>query len=314
MALKKLPKGLWIVMLTPFNQNGSIDYDLLRQLTEFYIDSGSAGLFVNCLSSEMYHLSPEERLSLTRSVVEIADGQIPVVSTGTFGGDIDTQAEYMKKVWSTGVSAVIVITSNITRRAESDDTLLSRLQSLAQKVEDIPLGIYECPNPYKRLVSPKIMKWISKSNRFLYHKDTSCDLNNISAKLNVIDELTNLRFYNANTTTALDSLRLGVDGLSPISANFYPELYIYLLRNFDNKKKLGEVKYLQQMLTLMDAVTHNNTYPLAAKIFLNKRGLPIETKVRIDPQILNYEEMEFLENLFEVFKRVSNELKIDLTL
>ncbi|MEX1014860.1 MAG: dihydrodipicolinate synthase family protein, partial [Candidatus Paceibacterota bacterium] len=127
-------------MLTPFNQNGSIDYDLLRQLTEFYIDSGSAGLFVNCLSSEMYHLSPEERLSLTRSVVEIADGQIPVVSTGTFGGDIDTQAEYMKKVCSTCVSAVIVFTSNITRRAESDDTVLSRLQSLAQKVEDIPLG------------------------------------------------------------------------------------------------------------------------------------------------------------------------------
>jgi 4-hydroxy-tetrahydrodipicolinate synthase len=54
-------KGFIPVMLTPFKNNGAIDYDALTKLTEFYLEAGAAGLFANCLSSEMYELEPDER-------------------------------------------------------------------------------------------------------------------------------------------------------------------------------------------------------------------------------------------------------------
>ena len=48
-----LPKGVWPVMLTPFTQDGAIDWDGVDAITNWYIDSGVAGLFAVCLSSEM---------------------------------------------------------------------------------------------------------------------------------------------------------------------------------------------------------------------------------------------------------------------
>ena len=55
-------KGFIPVMLTPFSSNGSIDYAALTQLTEVYLQAGAAGLFANCLSSEMFELTDIERL------------------------------------------------------------------------------------------------------------------------------------------------------------------------------------------------------------------------------------------------------------
>ena len=58
--MNRLPKGLYPVMLTPFNDDYSIDINALEELTEFYIKAGAEGLFANCLSSEMFQLTSEE--------------------------------------------------------------------------------------------------------------------------------------------------------------------------------------------------------------------------------------------------------------
>ena len=64
-----LPKGFIPVMLTPFLESGEIDYEGLKLLTELYMRAGSAGLFANCLSSEMYELTEDERLAITKPLL-----------------------------------------------------------------------------------------------------------------------------------------------------------------------------------------------------------------------------------------------------
>jgi 4-hydroxy-tetrahydrodipicolinate synthase len=78
---------VWPVMLTPFQANNEIDYDGLKQLTEFYIATGSTGLFANCLSSEMFQLTDVERIKITKEVVDKVNGRQGVVATGIFGYD-----------------------------------------------------------------------------------------------------------------------------------------------------------------------------------------------------------------------------------
>lgn len=82
--MKKLPKGLWPVMLTPIKEDNTVDYDCLEKLTEFYLSSGAAGLFANCLSSEMFQLTADERVEVTKRVVRTVNGRVPVISTGFF--------------------------------------------------------------------------------------------------------------------------------------------------------------------------------------------------------------------------------------
>src|SRR5687767_9718689 len=66
------------VMITPFQQNGKIDLNGLSKLIDFYLAAGVKGLFANCLSSEMYHLDKEERLTLTQHVVRHVKKVVPV--------------------------------------------------------------------------------------------------------------------------------------------------------------------------------------------------------------------------------------------
>ena len=305
---KKLPGGLWPVMLTPFTSNKSIDFKALDVLTDFYLENGANGLFANCLSSEMYNLSREERLALVEAVIKRVDGRAPVVATGTFGGEVKQQAEFVREIHDLGCAAVVVIGSQLVEQNEPDETLQAKLDQLMELTGSVPLGLYECPEPYKRLLSPELMHHLAKSNRFLYHKDTSCDLQQMIPKIQAA-EGSNLSFFNANTPTGLDSMKAGADGLSPISANFYPELYAYLCQHWNDAGKSSEIDYLENLLVLMDAVTRIN-YPMSAKTFLKMRGLPIEPVLRIPGRVMNYEETVMLKNMMKMYEEAKERLGI----
>ncbi len=300
-----LPRGLYPVMLTPFEASGSIDWSALDALVDWYLASGAAGLFAVCLSSEMYDLTPDERLALARRVVDRSRGAAPVVATGTFGGPLEEQAEFTKRMAGTGVAAVVIIPSQLVSPQEGDPLLAERLQRLADLTDPVPLGLYECPSPYKRLLSPELMGWAGRSGRFLYHKDTTCEPAGIHAKLNALRGST-LGLFNAHTPTALDALQHGAAGVSPIAANYYPELFAWLCRRHTGQG--DEAREMQRMLTLMEGVA-SRRYPVTAKLYLQQRcRLPITTRCRIPTEPLAYDDLALLGALWETAERLRRAL------
>ncbi len=305
-----LPKGLWPVVLTPFTDRNEVDVPALEQLTEFYIASGSAGLFANCLSSEMFQLTDEERIVVTKTVVDTAKGKVPVIATGSFGTDMAQSAKFIKKIYDTGVAAVVVSTSQPCDEMASDDTFKDQMETLIEKTDDIPLGLYECPVPYKRLITPALMKWLAQTNRFLFHKDTSCDIVEIKKKLEAAKG-TSLGFYNAHIPTGIDSVIAGASGLAPISANLYPELLSYLLNALEKEGKSEKLEKLNLSLDLMDTIIHNN-YPYTAKLFLIERGIKMNSYCRTPRARMTIQELKKVETIMNVFKNLSAELDIDI--
>lgn len=308
--MKLLNKGLWPVMLTPINEYNEVDIKGLEQLTEFYIQAGCDGLFANCLSSEMFQLTNEERFKISKTVVNKVAGRIPVITTGSFGENNKSTTEFIKRLYDIGVEGVVISTSQPCSEFESDDAFKIKMDDLIKRTGEIPLGLYECPLPYKRLLSPETLKWLSDFNRFIYHKDTSCDLNQIEKKIKAI-EGTSLGLYNAHVPTGLDSLAMGARGLSPIAANFYPELFSYLLKNWNVKEKQKEIKVLNENLDMMDTIIHNN-YPFSAKLFLQKRGMDIKPYTRIPRTSNTKHDLNKVEVILQIFHRISKELNIDI--
>ena len=99
------------------------------------------------------------------------------------------------------VDAVILITNRLAKEEESDEVWLANLQALLDKLpSQVPLGFYECPYPYKRVLSPKVTRWCAESGRFFFLKDTCCDIQQIKEKLDICRD-SNLKLYNANTST-----------------------------------------------------------------------------------------------------------------
>ena len=299
-------------MLTPFTATNHVDISGLERLTALYLDAGSNGMFANCLSSEMYQLTDEERLLITQTVVKCCRDKVPVVATGTFSRQLSTNAEFIKRIYDTGVQAVILISSMLVEPDENEEVLKWRLEQLLELTADIPLGVYECPIPYKRLLSPALMTWMAETGRFVYHKDTSCNSPAIYRKADAVKD-TGFGLYNADTTTALDSLDAGFRGISPISGNFYPEPYSYLLREYWANGRTDELNQLHALLTMMDRVTHNY-YPYAAKVFLQRRGLKIETNTRIPAETLPNVDQLRLKALMDSFKALAEMYSIPLVL
>ncbi len=310
--MENTQKGFIPVMLTPFKDNGSIDFDTLTRLTEIYLEAGAKGLFANCLSSEMFELTDEERIDVIKHVIKVAGGSVPVVATGTFGGPIDKQADFVNKVHDTGTDAVILITSLLAGENESDEVFNERVFQLLKLTGNVPVGFYECPVPYKRLISPEQLSDFVATGRVIYHKDTSLDIEQIKQKLK-LTEGSSFGLYDAYMVHAVESLKAGSAGLSCIQGNYFPELIVWLCDNFDKPELQAEVNQVQQFLIDNMDVMHN-VYPVVSKYFLQKRGLNISTFTRRKVGAFTQAVSGQIETLFNDFNRLNQGLEIRLAI
>jgi 4-hydroxy-tetrahydrodipicolinate synthase len=277
-STSSLPQGFIPVMVTPFLESGQIDYSTLAQLVELYLEAGSAGLFANCLSSEMYELSEQERLDLTKFVVDRVAGRVPVVATGTFGGPLEEQAQFVKRIYETGIDAVIVITSLIVEENESDAVFLANAHKLIELTDNIPLGFYECPVPYKRVISSEILADLLPTGRVVYHKDTCLDDVEVAKRINV-GKSYKFGLYDAYMVNAFSSLRAGAAGLSAIQGNMFPELVVWICDHYNDEASNEDAARVQKFFVdCMDLV--HTAYPTIAKYALQKRGLSMSLYTR----------------------------------
>ena len=261
--------GVWPVMLTPFDTDREIDWSSLKKLIDWYIAAGVHGLFANCQSSEMFFLTQSESLKLTRFVLDHVAGRVPVVASGHTASAISEQIDQLGAMAETGVDSVIMISNRFAMQSESDDVVLENLKKITATLpEKVGLGIYECPYPYKRLLSDAVVSWCAQSGRYTFIKDTCCDLEQIKRRLHLIKG-SRLHIANANGQTLLPSLQAGCHGYSGVMANFHPELYVWLCENWQSEPQKAQVVF--DYLSTASLAEHLD-YPICAKDYQYQIG------------------------------------------
>ena len=269
--------NIYPTMVTPYTDMGKIDFKGLEAMIQWYMKNQVDGLFAVCQSSEMFFLTLEERLQLARFVKETAAGKLPVIASGHISDSFKEQVRELNLMAETGVNAVVMITNRLALKEESDDIWRKNLEKLLKYIpEDVRLGLYECPYPYKRVISPLSLKWCADTSRFSFLKDTSCSIENMTQKMEAIKG-SGLKIYNANTATLLESLKLGISGYSGIMSNFHPDLYVWLMRNWRDKHEAA--KRLINFLSIASQI-ERQLYPVNAKYYLSLEGIDINISCR----------------------------------
>jgi 4-hydroxy-tetrahydrodipicolinate synthase len=258
----------------------------------------------------MYSISEDERLELTRHIVRQVRGRVPIVATGSFGLTIEDKAEFTKKIYDTGIDAVILITGHYANVEDSDDILLRNFDKMFRLTDGIPLGLYECPAPYKRILSTEVFKQLLSTDRLVYHKDTSIELERVKAKIEVAQNYNRFEFYDAHTPNAMYSLQMGAKGMSSISGNFYPEILVWMCNHATDPACQEDVKWLQGELSRVDPLIHV-AYPMSAKYFLRKRGLPVRTISRAVAMELTPQQKQTLDEIHSSFLGWCERLQIE---
>jgi 4-hydroxy-tetrahydrodipicolinate synthase len=262
-------EGIIPVMLTPFTDQGEIDYPGLERLIEWYLDKGADALLAIAQSSEMQFLTLAERAALAHFVVKQVAGRVPVVVSGHISDDPFSQLEELMAAAKTGADGIVLVTNHLDPKGAGTKTLRGNLNWLMERLpSDLPLGLYECPSPYRRLLTDEELKLCIDSGRFVLLKDVSCDLATVKQRV-AFAEGSPLAIINANAAIAYDAMRAGARGFAGVFTNFHPDLYQWLRTSGPRHPDLAEEI---NTFLVVAAVSELLGYPALAKMYHQRIG------------------------------------------
>lgn len=275
--IKTIPDGVYPTMVTPFTDDNKVDYDGVLKILEWYSKNGVDGIFAICQSSEIFFLSFVERLELLKFIMKNLPKGMSVVASGHTADDLDTQIYEANAFIAEGIDAYVFIANRFAKQDEGDDVFLRNYEKMVSSIPEIGLGVYECPYPYKRLMSPEVLRQCALDGRLKFLKDTCCRIEEIKAKLKAVEGL-GLKIYNANSATLLESLEAGCSGFSGVMGNFHPEIYSWLCNNY--KTEPEKAKQVQAFLAFA-SLAECQYYPVNAKYHLGLCGVDIGYNARV---------------------------------
>jgi 4-hydroxy-tetrahydrodipicolinate synthase len=291
-------KGIWPVLITPYKEDLSIDLEAYKQLLLWQMDAGIGGLYANCLSSEMFELTEQERLILIAAAVEVADGKIPVAATGNFGKTTKNHIDFCKKVADAGADIVML---TVPPSIQNDEDLEKYYFEIANET-NMPLGIYECPFPRKYHLGLDLIKKLADSGRFYAYKETQCEFDKMLKIIELTSD-TNFAYLQANIPFMADSLKAGAAGSMNIVSNWLPDLTVEVAnRALSNHPALD---HLNAKLCGMELALRS-IHPTGTKYLLGKRGLPIQPFTRYAKKLSQEEakSLDLVANLWFQEERV----------
>ncbi len=262
-------QGIIPVMLTPFTEADAIDYSGLENLIEWYIANGADALFAVAQSSEMQALSLDERVALARFVVRKAAGRVPVIASGHVSESRDDHVTELTSIAATGVDGLVLVTNRFDPKGQGGAVFMDNLRGLLDALPaDLPLGLYECPAPFRRLLSDDELAFCAESGRFAILKDVSCDLETVKRRV-VLTKNSALAIVNANAAIAFDAIRCGSAGFTGVFTNFHPDLYKWLLTDSSRHPALADDLAVYLALA---AMAEPMGYPKLAKLYHQRLG------------------------------------------
>ncbi len=301
--------GCWPTMITPFTDANTVDFKAVEQLTNWYIDRGSDGIFAVCQSSEMFFLSASEKLDIARAVVDAAAGRIKVIASGHTADDHNQQIDELAAMAETGVDAVVLVANRLAKEDEGSDVFMRNAQDIFDQLPAVTFGLYECPYPYLRLLDDQFLAWAAAEEKLVFLKDVSCSLEIEKRRVELVKG-TKLALFNANTATLLDSWIAGYHGYNGVMANFHIDIYKWLYEHYTEDAALA--RRVSDFLTVT-AVAEARAYPVNAKYHLDQTEIPMSLLTRSKPvSLLNENARHEIHSLIRMEREMRRELGLKL--
>ena len=229
--------GVFPVMITPWKEDNTPDFKAIEELTNWYVEKGCDGIFAICQSSEMFFLSEKEKLE---------------------------------------IGAYVLVSNRLDIKKEGEAALRECVDDIFRTFPEISFGIYECPAPWKRLLTTEFLHDYAPSNQLVFLKDTCCDYELIHERIDATRG-TPLKIYNANCQSWYDTFCYGAAGYSGVMANFHPDLYKYCVTHKDSNPE--KAKLVADFLCAFGMI-ERTCYPVSCKYYHQIHGVKMSTYCR----------------------------------
>lgn len=245
--MQKKIEGVIAVPLTPFDQDGNIDYTAIEEIIEFMIGKGIHGMFP-CGSVSLGPLmKPEERKQVLEFIVKVNQERVPIIAQ-IGAADTRTAVDLARHAQSLRVDAVASIPPFYIPTDE--EAIYEHFKEIKEAVE-IPVYAYNnlwtgkviSPRLFKRLVDLGYQGMKDAGENILLHYNY----------LRIAPSSFNLLM--GNETLALPAFAMGINGFTSGTVNAFPELNLELYRSFKKGELEKAAKLQQKILQLTEILS-----------------------------------------------------------
>lgn len=209
--------GAGVAIVTPFKDNGEVDYEKFAEMVEYQIENGTDAIIVCGTTGESSTLTHEEHLDVIRYCVEKVNGRIPVIA-GTGSNCTDTAIYLSTEAEKYGVDGLLLVTPYYNKATQKG--LYQHFKAVADSVK-VPVILYNVPSRTGCNIAPEtVVKLCTEVENIVGVKEASGNLSQIVKLMSLADGKVDL--YSGNDDQITPLLALGGKGVISVLSNVAP--------------------------------------------------------------------------------------------
>lgn len=255
-------------MVTPFDKDGNVDYELLKKLIDHLLSTGTDGILVSGTTGEGPTLTEEEKIELIEKTVEYVAGRVPVVA-GTGSNNTKATIEYTNKVAKIdGVDAALVVVPYYNKPDQAG--MIAHFTAVADNVA-LPIVMYNIPGRTGVTMEVKTIAELSRHQNIIGIKDCTGIVNMAEIVANTpVDFLA----FTGEDADALAARNVGAQGVISVASHLFGKeiSQMYAANSKGDNEVAGE---LMRDLTPKMKALFSHPSPSPVKAALNHVGIEV---------------------------------------
>lgn len=254
-------QGVYVAIVTPFDADGKVDYNALKELVNFHLEQGTDGIVPCGTTGESATLSHDEHKRVVELVVGAADGQCQVIA-GTGSNSTAEAVDLTKHAKSVGADAALVITPYYNKPTQ--EGLYRHFKAISDAV-DLPQVVYNVPGRTGVNMLPPTVERLSELPNVVAIKEASGNITQVSE----ITRTADLEVLSGDDAMTLPILSVGGVGVISVIGNLVPAMMKKMVMTWadgDHAEALA---------------IHHKLQPLCEAMFIESNPIPLKTAMKL---------------------------------
>jgi len=285
-------------MVTPFDENGEIDFQATKNLINYLIANGTEGLVVSGTTGESPTLTEEEKVQLFKFTVNIVNGRVPVIA-GTGSNNTKGSIELTILAEDVGVDGIMLVAPYYNN--PSQEGLYQHFKTIAE-VTSLPIILYNVPGRSVVNISVDTVIRLSKIPNIVSIKEASGNLDTMAEIITHTPE--DFSLYSGDDGLTIPVLSIGGTGVISVASHVIGNEMQTMIGHFNSGNIQEAASDHRRLLPIMKALFAAPN-PSPVKAALNLKGIPVGG-VRLPMIPLNDEQLSALQQALNIHEKVTS--------
>lgn len=257
--------GSGVAIVTPMNNDGSINFDELGRIIDFHLANETDAIITCGTTGESAVMNHKEHCDVIEYTLKRVNGAVPVIA-GTGSNDTNYAVELSKQAQSMGVNGLLSVTPYYNKTSQAG--LIAHFTKIADSV-NVPIILYNVPSRTGCNIQPATYGELCKHQNIVATKEASESLSNIAKTMALCGD--NLDVYSGADDQTVPIMSLGGLGVISVFANILPkEMHTITKLMLEGKTKEAAKMHLEY-LELMN-ILFSDVNPIPIKAAMNMAG------------------------------------------